>query len=447
MKFVLNLSIMILIASAVLADPTPQKPKAAAEKERSEKANPKKAKPAAVPSDPDDTTVWPNRASHANSDPWLAKNHDRLRVMRPRVLVINFSNEHSPEHVRQLTDQIIFGLSEGSRWHGYADKKAPAFLQYQVVKIADLRDADQKTGDSRLVPAKPPEPGTGNLQFRYAALFDDEFAARYGFADPDHAGKLLTLAQLVDRGIVHEVWVAISGNTQQERQVGMWEAIELKAAYTPDFKKIPGKNIHCGNGSDPEQPWSGRSLKIGCINASRGPGCFLESLSHSFEGMCRSEAIPYIRPYFAEYGGFDLETRYKLPFDSFYAADLRDRKIEYPDPHTALVPHGDKVIRVENYEAVGGNVHFTPNGRSHYDLTNPAPVMSTIEDWRMGSGPGGRDRAKPWSVETFKAYEKDHCDCMGPWLVYWRQNMPGLDNKAKDDHGRPMKNWWPFLFY
>jgi hypothetical protein len=25
--------------------------------------------------------------------------------------------------------------------------------------------------------------------------------------------------------------------------------------------------------------------------------------------------------------------------------------------------------------------------------------------------------------------------------------MPGLDNTALDDEGRPMKSWWPFLFY
>ena len=38
-------------------------------------------------------------------------------------------------------------------------------------------------------------------------------------------------------------------------------------------------------------------------------------------------------------------------------------------------------------------------------------------------------------------------DCMGRWVIYWRQNMPGVGNHAKDDEGRPMKNWWPFLFY
>jgi hypothetical protein len=36
---------------------------------------------------------------------------------------------------------------------------------------------------------------------------------------------------------------------------------------------------------------------------------------------------------------------------------------------------------------------------------------------------------------------------MGSWLVYWRQNVPGLDNQSRDDERMPMKNWWPFLFY
>jgi hypothetical protein len=36
---------------------------------------------------------------------------------------------------------------------------------------------------------------------------------------------------------------------------------------------------------------------------------------------------------------------------------------------------------------------------------------------------------------------------MGPWIVWWWQSFPGLDNGAKDESGRPMLNWWPFLFY
>jgi hypothetical protein len=30
---------------------------------------------------------WPNPVSSANSDSWLARNHDQIKVMRPRVLI------------------------------------------------------------------------------------------------------------------------------------------------------------------------------------------------------------------------------------------------------------------------------------------------------------------------------------------------------------------------
>jgi hypothetical protein len=104
-------------------------------------------------------------------------------------------------------------------------------------------------------------------------------------------------------------------------------------------------------------------------------------------------------------------------------------------------------FRIDGYVATGGNAHFPPNGRRHYDLDNADPVLSTIEDWRIGSGSDGKDAAKPFTNAAFSRYRELAPDCMGPWLVYWRQNMPGLDNRQKDTQGRPMKNWWPFLFY
>ena len=59
-----------------------------------------------------DTTVWPNRTSRANSDVWIAANHDRLRQMRPRLLLINFSNEHSRDHLDRLTKYLIKALGD-----------------------------------------------------------------------------------------------------------------------------------------------------------------------------------------------------------------------------------------------------------------------------------------------------------------------------------------------
>jgi hypothetical protein len=206
-----------------------------------------------------------------------------------------------------------------------------------------------------------------------------------------------------------------------------------------------GVSRQAGNGGDPQQPFIGRSLRILFINAERGPGCAMESLGHSMEGMARSDAVPYFRRHFQEYGGFDLDKRFGLPFKSLYEAP---KPLSYPTPSTLVYRQKDgKEVRVENFSVIGGNVHFNPTGRQDYDLNNPQTVLSTIEDYRIGSGPDGKDRAREWSVQSFKQYNQLANDCMGPWLVYWHQNMPGYRNRARDAEGRPMKNWWPFLFY
>ena len=92
--------------------------------------------------------------------------------------------------------------------------------------------------------------------------------------------------------------------------------------------------------------------------------------------------------------------------------------------------------------AAGGNVHFMPNGRWDYDLDNRGAGPFDHRD--LAPAGGGARRGRP---TCSSAYRDLAPDCMGRWVVYWRQNMPGLDNTALDDDGRPMKNWWPFLFY
>jgi len=52
-----------------------------------------------------------------------------------------------------------------------------------------------------------------------------------------------------------------------------------------------------------------------------------------------------------------------------------------------------------------------------------------------------------FTIQSFAAYKDMADDCDGPFLVWWRQNMPGLNNAAQDDDGKPMLNWWPFIFY
>lgn len=385
--------------------------------------------------------VWPNRASRANGDLWIVKNHDRIRQMRPRLLLISFSNQVDPAKPMALFNDLRAALKESSRYHGYKDKDAPAFLDYQVWRYVDLRDKDSTTGNSSRTPRKSnPQ---GNLNCDYGGFFSEKFAESIGVRDPKNKRRYLRLDELIDQGYVHEVWFSCAPTPD----FGALECVEMKNVYDEKFNRVPGKVVQAGNGGDPDQKWTGRPVRINCLNETRGIGCGMENLGHSFEGMAHSRAIPYFTKYFYEFAMFDLDKRFKLPFNSYYPLWGEGKGISYPDPSTAVVTDGKETWTIKDYVAAGGNVHFLPNGRSHYDLANTEPVMSTIEDWRIGSGPGGKDLAKPWTNAVLKQYEKLAPDCMGRWLVYWRQNVPGYKNLSKDDDGKPMKNWWPFLFY
>ncbi|HKS37496.1 MAG TPA: pectate lyase, partial [Verrucomicrobiae bacterium] len=390
--------------------------------------------------DPAELTVWPNQTSRANSDRWLIDNHDRIRMMRPRLLVLNFSNRAKMEQVEQMTADLIAALAESSRYHGYRDSNALAFLQYQVFKVVDLRD-DSTNANSALIPLRPGV--TNDFNVRYSGFFEDALATRYGVPDPKNLSRFLRLDELVDGGYVHEVFFFCEGDPP----VKGYEVVELKPQYDENFQRVGDGYVQAGNGGDPDQKWTGRSVRLGFVNASRGVGCYLESLSHGLEGMATSGAIPYFSRYFKEFAGYDLDKRFGLPFPTFYQLPYGMTAVEYPDSQTAVIKFQNRTWTLTNYVAAGGNAHWPPNGRLHYDLENTNTVMSTIEDWRIGSGPNGEDVARPWTNEAFARYRNLAPDCDGPWLVYWRQNMPGPGNRQRDDEGKPMKNWWPFFFY
>ncbi len=393
-------------------------------------------------SDGDDLTVWPNRVSAANSDPWIAEHHDQIRKMQPRLLLLNFANDVAPELPMKLFERLMAAVRESSRYHGYKDPEAPAFLEYRVWKYVDLRDQGSDQGNSAAAPVKP-DVAEPDINCDYGGFFCDKFAAHLGVRDPKNRERSLRLDELIELGYVHEVWFTASPD-------GKWrtlECVEIKPLYDTEFRPVKGEYRQSGNGGDDAQPWTGRSVRLNSLNHTRDIGCGMENLAHSFEGMAHGGAIPYFRRYFREFAGFDLDERFGLPFESFYALWGEGKGVEYPDDHTALVRDGEKTWTLADYRAQAGNVHFPPNGRSHYDQENRSPVLSNIEDWRCGSGPGGTDVYQPWSAAVLDRYSDLAPDCMGKWLVYWRQNVPGLLNPARDDDGRPMKNWWVFLFY
>lgn len=411
--------------------------------------------------------TWPNEHSRANSDPWLVQNHDAIRSMHPRVLVLNFSNHADalPRLTASVTS-IIAGLADGSRYHGYTDASAPSFLSYEVAKIVDLADlAPEAIGWTHRTSSHYPLKcsTTSWYQFDYAALLGDEFTRLIDIHDPNDDTRLLPLAELVDTGRVHEVWINVDGdpdpldcaNGLHMNDFQMPESIELKPKYDADGQRIAGSDEPCaGNGcmDDSDRPAYralGRSLRMVYLNETRGPGCAVHSLGHSFESMANTESVAYLaqRGKFRHFGNFDLAERHGVPFRSWYEQCSTPDCLTYDGTNAVAYQSPERSGRLDDIDQGCGNVHFAPNSRGGYDVGNAQPVLSTCEHFGMGDAADGNDLATPYTRDSKAAFDATLPDCGGGWQVYWRQSFPGLDNAAHDATGAPMKNWWPFLFY
>lgn len=394
----------------------------------------------------DPNAIWPNAQSQANSDDWLRLHHSQIRQMQPRLLVLNFVNGLTTEEATRKSEALMAALRESSRYHGYAKASAPAFLDYKIFKVVDLTDGRQLTEDVRFEGNSSRYPRTpdwkeGMVNFQYAQLFDPKFAALYKIPDPNDANRLLTLTEMVNKGLVNEVWfIANTGKFGAPL-----EEVEVKQAYDINMRKIPGRAVQAGLNSSDQQPFVGRSLRILWINPERGPGLALTALGRGLESMALSNAVPYFSRYFADFAGFDLRKRYGLPFNRI--AERGSTEFDFADETTLNYVWQGERRTLRPYIPVGGNAIFPPTARRDFDLNNQIGVQSTIEHYRLFDGPDGKDRPTPWSNQKFQRYQGIAPDGTGPWIVYWRQNMPGLDNPCKDDQGKPMLNWWPFLFY
>lgn len=408
------------------------------------------SQPALVPPDlPDDLSVWPNRVSYRNSDDWLWQNHEKIRKMRPRVLVLNFANDVSMEQIRTHVEGIIRATAEATRYHGYRNPDAPAFIEYRVVKYVDLRDRTGSNAGKRVTSSLLPrkrDRRPGEVLCDYSGFYTDEFAKHYGFRDPRNPQRYLNLHELINAGFVHELWFYAIHDPGDE-----WpgrETCEYKQFYDENCRPIPGRHGQAGNGTDRTMPWSGRSFRIAFFNPHRGVGCAMENFGHTLEWMATTRSIAYFSKYFIEYAELDFDQRFGVPFNELYRTDpaVAD-SISYPDKTTMVVRIGEKRYEIRPYIARGGSVHFPPGARHHYDTSSPCTVLSTIENYRLRNGPDGNDLVSEFNIRLIEQVGNVAPDCMGNWTVFWRQCMPGLDNRCVDDEGRPMKNWWVFLFY
>ena len=73
-----------------------------------------------------------------------------------------------------------------------------------------------------------------------------------------------------------------------------------------------------------------------------------------------------------------------------------------PDATTLVLHQGGQTYTIPNYVAMGGNVHFPPGARGHYDLSSPHIVKTVIENYRLRNGPNGQEAIHDFDPARFR---------------------------------------------
>lgn len=409
-------------------------------------------------------SIWPTAAHGANSDPWLATNHDSIVEMQPRLLVLDFYNDMDLQQAQQQVLQKIDAIAESSRYHGYSDPTAFAFLNYVIIKMVDFTDhpppATWPFESSTLLPTD----STG--AFDAGALFTTSFAHNYGFSDPGNPSQSLTLCQLFEQGVINELWLMTGDEGTSRRPPLMAESKQVYdthnnpvAGVFEDTGYQPFPSLHCNV-----------TARIAYVSPLRGVDCDLVPRSAGIENTASASppAIPYLNDNASDFFNDDFTVRDGTTFNSWanlvgegangWCSSEATACIAYPS-ETAVpspVPTAEGTFpdgatwTMSPFQQGCGTSHFPPNARFEWDYGNTQAVRSRCEHYEMNDGPDGDvlDRYSS-DKESVAVYTQRFGDdgCGGGWQVYYRQNMPGLHNLAHAVDGSSMKNWWPFLFY
>jgi hypothetical protein len=390
--------------------------------------------------------VWPNDTSRANSDPWLAQNHDRIVQLRPKVLVIDLEN--TPQGTA-LVDRHVAALAEATSPHKFKDPNAQPTLAYELVRIVQA--------------SKGAGPTIDYSQWNTQAFADSNLQIK----DPgDPTGPNLTLCGLFEKGVINEVWCMASKNPK------CGETQEAKQVYDASGNKVPNRFVSASNGDDITRLGCKVTARITDFNSARGTGCHQHAMGHAWERYMDAGAIPALRKQAARFLNWDLDSRVGAPFKNFYSAcnsngsQLTDCMIWDSTIALHSGPSAAKTFSISDMSGGCGNAHFFPNttGTYSYDANTPDPmVQSSCESYGLHDGPDGKDLTTPFTnAMTDTLYGRSPnpingpcpsaqpaCsdDCGGHGTTYLYQNFPGPGTLAKNDDGTPMHNWWVYLFY
>lgn len=413
---------------------------------------------------PPATMVWPNPVSQANSDPWIAQHHGQLAQMQPRVLVLDFANEFMNESgvlvpagydlqqtVEPLLQEHIGAFMVASQYGGYKNPNAAAFLQYQIVKIVDLRDSSSAVNSANLPVA--------NGSVDYSQLNTAAFASMIGIADPSNPGTNLNLCGLFEKGIINEVWGMDADplSASDPPTIKFADVVETKQAYDANNNPIPDQ-LTCVSSPCIKQALPCKvTVRIYDFNPGRGAGCQLFDNGLVWQSYLTSGVLPAFANVARTFFNFDFNSRFNAPFSSFgnvCMPTLADggECIEWRSKIQAVSgPASTTPFDFSPMSAGCGNVVFPPNATGPSTQSGDTTVLTSCENYGLHNGENDADLTTPYSNALAASYYANNpnvaTDCGGSQPTYLLASMPGLGTSATAADGTPMKNWWVYLFY
>jgi hypothetical protein len=288
------------------------------------------------------------------------------------------------------------------------------------------------------------------MGFDTVALFvDPAFPEDYGFSDPTSpTPRWLSLCELFERGIINEVWI-LDGEPQTGPHAPY--NIDRKQVYDSAEVKVPGMFAAAAGGDVPLDVACGVSVRLAHLDRFVGPGCDLFVRGRGIEDM--GSALPSMQRNAQAFVNRDF-SKFGVRFSQW--AEICPYRVTgdcvtYPSPTVATGTYSDGTTwTIDPFRQGCGSSEFSPNARFMNDSGSQVEVMSRCEHFGLREAAGGlEDLYSPYTYATVAALDADprFRSCAGGWQIYWRQSVPGYQTKAVGEDGRPMGNWWPYLFY
>jgi len=372
---------------------------------------------------------------------------------------LNFANGNTAAQVNARWDLMVQAMAEGSRYHAYSDANAKKFMVHELLKEVELTDNPIPPGWTDLNSTKTPRVTTPDgVRIDYGQLYTQQFADLYAIPDPQNPSHNLTLCELLQKGLINELFIAINNSNGLTPEI-----IEYKQMYDGNDQPIAGSfDPWAGNGAFspsadlPEARSCGRSLRVDFLEMNAGVDGALHVLSHNYEHIGR--AVPNVDRFYAALFNRDFDTRFGTYFHSWYDLSVNGANgdfLSYPTSTSVswICPVGLSCPvqggLISPFTQGCGNTHYPPNAFNSYDYDNTVTVMTRCEHYGLHDGPNGKDILTPYSVQTLANLTAQFGNGIngGAWQLYLFQSIPGYGSRATTDDGVHIKNFWPYLYY